>query len=154
MDGATSINAVNILQNNQPVEEASENCPICCEAFSRNVTVTTCCSNNIDTNCLKLALLNIPLEEKKVCPLCRGNLSDLAISWGIAVRAETTTHQEERQINTLPPQEQPQQRIIQGTGATLTGEAGSAERLQRIIQGRVTSRDQNQDQKGWNCTII
>ena len=79
--------------------KVAKNCPVCLETFSRNVTFVPCCAKKIDTQCLKRTLSNISSNERKHCPLCKGDLSDLARSWGISgrVKRRETERRSERE---------------------------------------------------------
>ncbi|WOG27325.1 hypothetical protein [Endozoicomonas sp. 8E] len=55
--------------------EASDECPICCEAFT-NTILTPCCSQKIDKHCLQEAFE----KTGNTCPYCREDLSFLAQS--------------------------------------------------------------------------
>ncbi|MBO9484620.1 hypothetical protein, partial [Salinisphaera sp. G21_0] len=101
---------------------ARGNYPAWGKAFCRGVA-TAFCANPINTDCLKPVHVNHQqIEERKVCPLFKGGLSELVKSWGLVGEAKEVANQE-RQTNTLPSHElQGQLIIIQDTGPTLTSE--------------------------------
>ncbi|WP_257292002.1 hypothetical protein [Endozoicomonas sp. ONNA1] len=65
-----------------PVKEdlvGAGECPICFMTF-KNVTVTPCCSQQIDTDCLRKVFLSPSQLSAKTCPYCRASLYFLAQS--------------------------------------------------------------------------
>ncbi|WP_422136824.1 hypothetical protein [Endozoicomonas sp. ALD040] len=68
--------------------DRGEECPICFEMFGK-VTVTPCCSNKIDTHCLKEIFLSTSPGSTKTCPFCRRDLSFLAESPDFAASVES-----------------------------------------------------------------
>ncbi|WP_422474045.1 hypothetical protein [Endozoicomonas sp. ALB032] len=74
--------------DSQELAEAGENCPICFDKFS-NAMVTPCCSQKIDTYCLRRVFLTAPRWTTKTCPFCRADMDFLARSPDLALSAET-----------------------------------------------------------------
>ncbi len=74
--------------DSQELAEAGENCPICFDKFS-NAMVTPCCSQKIDTYCLRRVFLTAPRWTTKTCPFCRADMDFLARSPDLAVTEET-----------------------------------------------------------------
>ncbi|WP_422474043.1 hypothetical protein [Endozoicomonas sp. ALB032] len=92
--------------DSQELAEAGENCPICFDKFN-NAMVTPCCSQKIDTHCLRRVFLNAPRRSMKTCPLCRADMNLLAQSPDFAVNEEAQqnlpgTHNEPRDFRSLP----------------------------------------------------
>lgn len=91
----TGINpeTVQATQGNSPEEDI---CPICLEAFNRQVNAvdTTTCKHTFHVDCLKKALnKQNQLSDRTPCPVCRADLSSLSTAYA---RSSTSGQREHR----------------------------------------------------------